>query len=74
MSVNSLEAVSFPCKAQTISELRTSEITSAGFLGNVQQVLVWRSPGLPDLLYHPCITCMATFIDISPTLTTSLKK
>jgi len=64
----------FRAKHRQFSELRTSEITSAGFLGNVQQALVWRSPGLPDLLCRPCITCMAMFIDISPILSTSLKK
>ena len=39
-----------------------------------QTLALW-SPGLPDLKFHcPYIICMVMFIDISPTLSTSLKK
>ena len=47
------------------SEFRTSEIASAGFSGIIQQTLVRRSPGLPNLfhrrnLFHrPYIICVA---------------
>jgi len=29
-------------------------ITSAGFSGTTQQMLVWWLPGLPDLFRRPC--------------------
>jgi len=33
-------------------EIRTSEITFAGFSGTIHQTLIWRLPGLPDLFHH----------------------
>ena len=38
----------------------------------IQQPLVLQLPGLPDLFHCPCTICVVMFIDISPTLSTSL--
>jgi len=35
-------------------QFRTSEITSAGILGTIQQTLVQQSLDLPDLFFCPC--------------------
>ena len=41
-------------------EIRTSEITFAGFSGTIHQTLIWWFPGLPDLFHHTWSCCLIT--------------
>jgi len=61
-------------EAVKFSELKISEITSVGFSGIIQQMLVVRSPGLPGLFRCPCITRVVRIIDMTPNFLTNLLK